>query len=91
MFKKNHLFLGRDNPDQLVKITKVLGTDDLFKYIRKYNMEVDAKEHKNLKPAKFKGLDQFINEENVYLCPDEAMDLLKKMLTYDHAMRPTAK
>lgn len=91
MFKKNHLFLGKDNPDQLVKITKVLGTEDLFKYIRKYDMAIDEKEHRNLKPAKFVGLDSFITQENEYLCHDDAMDLLKKMLIYDHKLRPTAK
>lgn len=30
-----------DNYDQLVKIAKVLGTDDLFKYIKKYNLKLD--------------------------------------------------
>jgi casein kinase II subunit alpha len=31
-----------DNYDQLVKIAKVLGTDDLFKYIKKYNLKLDS-------------------------------------------------
>lgn len=33
--------MGNDNRDQLVKITKVLGTEDLFKYIKKYNVKLD--------------------------------------------------
>ena len=33
IFKKEPFFQGHDNYDQLVKIAKVLGTEDLFKYI----------------------------------------------------------
>ena len=35
-FRKEPFFHGHDNYDQLVKIAKVLGTDDLFEYISKY-------------------------------------------------------
>jgi casein kinase II subunit alpha len=41
IFKKEPFFVGTDNQDQLVKIAKVLGTDDLFKYISKYNIVLD--------------------------------------------------
>jgi casein kinase II subunit alpha len=44
------LFLGRDNPHQLVKITRVMGTDGLFEYMDKYGIDLNPKEHKNLKP-----------------------------------------
>lgn len=30
IFRKEPFFHGHDNQDQLVKITKVLGTDELF-------------------------------------------------------------
>ena len=42
IFKKEPFFQGSDNYDQLVKIAKVLGTDDLFKYIKKYNLKLDS-------------------------------------------------
>ena len=38
--------MGNDNRDQLVKITKVLGTEDLFKYIKKYNVKLDEEFNK---------------------------------------------
>lgn len=38
IFKKEPFFVGTDNEDQLVKIARVLGTEDLFKYISKYNI-----------------------------------------------------
>jgi hypothetical protein len=42
IFRKEPFFHGHDNYDQLVKIAKVLGTDDLFQYIEKYDIELDA-------------------------------------------------
>lgn len=41
IFKKEPFFQGHDNYDQLVKIAKVLGTDDLYKYMEKYNLVLD--------------------------------------------------
>ncbi|KAG6869169.1 hypothetical protein C0993_012268 [Termitomyces sp. T159_Od127] len=42
IFRKEPFFHGHDNYDQLVKITKVLGTDELFAYLEKYNIRLDA-------------------------------------------------
>jgi casein kinase II subunit alpha len=41
IFRKEPFFHGHDNYDQLVKITKVLGTDELYMYIDKYNIRLD--------------------------------------------------
>lgn len=42
IFRKEPFFHGHDNYDQLVKITKVLGTDDLYAYLEKYDIELDS-------------------------------------------------
>ena len=42
IFKKEPFFQGHDNYDQLVKIAKVLGTEDLYKYISKYDLTFDT-------------------------------------------------
>lgn len=42
IFRKEPFFHGHDNYDQLVKITKVLGTDELYSYLEKYDIELDA-------------------------------------------------
>lgn len=42
IFRKEPFFHGHDNYDQLVKITKVLGTDELYSYIDKYNIRLDT-------------------------------------------------
>jgi casein kinase II subunit alpha len=41
IFRKEPFFHGQDNYDQLVKIARVLGTDELFKYLEKYNIKLD--------------------------------------------------
>lgn len=41
IFKKEPFFMGESNLDQLVKIAQVLGTDNLFKYLKKYHLKLD--------------------------------------------------
>ncbi|CAI9111290.1 OLC1v1011479C2 [Oldenlandia corymbosa var. corymbosa] len=41
IFRKEPFFYGHDNYDQLVKIAKVLGTDELNAYLNKYRLELD--------------------------------------------------
>jgi casein kinase II subunit alpha len=41
IFRKEPFFHGHDNYDQLVKIVKVLGTDELYAYWDKYDLELD--------------------------------------------------
>lgn len=41
IFRKEPFFHGHDNYDQLVKICKVLGTDELYAYLEKYDIELD--------------------------------------------------
>ena len=91
IFKKEPFFQGKDNYDQLVKIAKVLGTDDLYKYIEKYELTLDNHYTGILGNYPKKPWTKFINEENKHLCSNEALDLLSKMLIYDRAQRITPK
>jgi casein kinase II subunit alpha len=40
VFQKAHLFKGNDNYDQLYQITKLLGSDDLFAYVKAYKIQL---------------------------------------------------
>ena len=91
IFKKEPFFQGHDNYDQLVKIAKVLGTEDLFKYIEKYGLNLGAHYSGILGNYPRKPWNKFITSENQSLCPEDALDLLNKMLIYDHAERITPK
>jgi casein kinase II subunit alpha len=42
IFRKEPFFHGHDNYDQLVKIAKVLGTEELMAYLDKYDIELDS-------------------------------------------------
>lgn len=42
IFRKEPFFHGNSNSDQLVKIAKVLGTDDLFAWCDEFDIELDA-------------------------------------------------
>ena len=91
IFKKEPFFQGKDNYDQLVKIAKVLGTDDLYKYIEKYGLTLDNHYTGILGNYPKKPWSKFINEENKHLCNNDAIDLLSKMLIYERAQRITPK
>ena len=87
IFKKEPFFQGTDNYDQLVKIAKVLGTDDLYKYTEKYGLVLDTHYSSILSSYPKKPWNKFITQENKSLCNNDAIDLLSKMLVYDHAER----
>ncbi len=43
IFKKEPFFHGHDNYDQLVRIAKVLGTEELYDYIDRYKIDPDPR------------------------------------------------
>ncbi|EPR78793.1 Casein kinase II alpha subunit [Spraguea lophii 42_110] len=90
--RKPPFFFGEDNTDQLLKIVGVLGKKDLMKYIQKYQIKL-PKGLKNQIPIKNrKNLQEFLPNEiskstNALLL----VDLMEKMLVYDHLERITAE
>ncbi|SPQ18805.1 92e8b290-5ba8-4341-8b55-d0c53ffb552b [Thermothielavioides terrestris] len=91
IFRKEPFFHGNSNADQLVKIAKVLGTDDLFDYLDKYEIELDAQYDDILGRFQKKPWHSFVNSDNQRFVSNEAIDFLDKLLRYDHAERLTAK
>ncbi|KZV76222.1 Pkinase-domain-containing protein [Peniophora sp. CONT] len=91
IFRKEPFFHGRDNYDQLVKIAKVLGTDDLFSYVDKYDRDLDPQYDEILARYPRKPWTRFITSENQRYISNEAIDLLDKLLRYDHRERLTAR
>mmetsp|Transcript_7800 Transcript_7800/g.19169 ORF Transcript_7800/g.19169 Transcript_7800/m.19169 type:complete len:349 (-) Transcript_7800:1113-2159(-) len=92
MFRRGEpFFRGQDNYDQLVKIAKVLGTDGLYDYLRKYKIELDPNLEAMVGRHSRKSWLKFVTSENQHLVTNEAMDFLDKLLVYDHQERLTAK
>ncbi|KAJ5780823.1 hypothetical protein N7457_005983 [Penicillium paradoxum] len=91
IFRKEPFFHGNSNSDQLVKIAKVLGTEELFEYLDKYDIELDPQYDDILSRFPRKPWHSFVNAENQRFISDEAIDFLDKLLRYDHADRLTAQ
>ncbi|KAG1071592.1 hypothetical protein G6F42_026007 [Rhizopus arrhizus] len=91
IFRKEPFFHGHDNYDQLVKIARVLGTEELFRYTEKYSI-VLAPEYNNIlgRHAR-RPWNKFITSDNQRFVTDESVDFLDKLLRYDHQERLTAK
>ena len=86
IFKKIPFFHGHDNYDQLVKIVRTLGTIPFFEYLEKYDISLDdrfedLKVHYN--PKSWHKHPNF----NSPLINNEAIDLLSKLLVFDHHAR----
>lgn len=91
MFRKEHFFLGKDNVDQLAKIVAVLGTRDFLLYLAKYGVELEPQEMSMYKNKEKKDFAVFVSDKCRDMCTKEAMDLLGRMLLYDHNERITAR
>jgi len=91
IFVIHPFFHGRDNYDQLVRIAKVLGTDALIEYLNKYKLTLDPQYEGLIGTYPRKAWKKFVTAENQHLCSEEALDLLDKLLVFDHQKRVTAK
>lgn len=91
IFRREPFFHGHDNYDQLVKIARVLGTDDLYSYLDKYSIELDPRFHSLLGRYSRKRWERFVTSENQHLLSQDAIDLLDRILAYDHQTRLTAR
>lgn len=87
IFRKEPFFHGNSNSDQLVKIAKVLGTDDLFEYLDRYDIELDATYDDILGRFSRKNWHSFVTSENQRFVSNDAIDFLDKLLRYDHQVR----
>lgn len=86
IFRKEPFFHGQSNSDQLVKIAKVLGTEELFEYLDKYEIELDPQYDEILSRFPKKNWHSFVNADNQRFVSNDAIDFLDKLLRYDHAV-----
>ena len=86
VFNKEPFFKGADNYDQLEQITRVLGTEELYIYLNKYNIKLEAALERILGDHRSQKLSSFVTEQNRHLATPDALDLLSKMMQYDHVL-----
>ncbi|BGP42380.1 Homeobox protein HD-6 [Rhodotorula kratochvilovae] len=91
IFRRDPLFHGQSNDDQLVKIAKVLGTDDLWAYLDKYNLDLDPELEVALGSHTRKPWGRWVSSDNSKYISSDALALLDRMLVYEHTERGTAQ
>ena len=74
-----------------MKIVKVLGTEELFRYLDAYDLELDPHFDGLIGRQPKKAWEKFINVENQHLVSEEGIDFVAKLLRYDHQERLTAR
>ena len=100
-------FMGKDNNDQLIQICKVLGSDEMLDYLSKYNLHLPSEFDYNFGYFAKKPWIYFVNNNNKYKIFNNnnnnnnnnndksklsnALNLIDKLLVYDHNMRFTCK
>jgi len=91
IFRKEPFFHGHDNQDQLFRIAKVLGSEELQVYLDKYGLILETHLRQIVGRHTRKPWKKFITPENKHLCTPEALDFLDRLLQYDPQERITAK
>lgn len=92
IFGIDTLFHGRDNNDQLVKIVEVLGSDAFDQYLRKYSLTLGPHYDGMFKRRyERRPWSSFITPANQHMANPQAIDLLDRLLRFDHQERPTAQ
>jgi len=87
IFQKEPFFKGQDNNDQLVKITRVLGTEELDKYLTKYGIRLNPVFDGLLGRFSRRPWSSFVSKNNARYITPEAIDLLDNLLKLDHKQR----
>ncbi len=92
IFQKEPFFKGDDNYDQLVKIVKFLGSEKFDQYVFKYNIDLDPHFGDKLSGHRGRTWEHYAKkyyEKNPTggLVNEEAIDLLDKLLRFDHHER----
>jgi len=91
IFRREPFFHGRDNRDQLVKIVRVLGTEDFVQFLKQNNLTLDPSFLQLLSGQTRKPWSSFVTPEVEHLCSAEALSFLNGLLVYNLPSRLTAK
>ncbi|KAI0766125.1 kinase-like protein [Trametes elegans] len=90
IFRRENFFRGRDNDDQLLKIVKVLGSAEFEHYLTTFRLYFRAYDEEILRSYPKISWSRFITVDNGQVVSGDAIDLLDKLLRYNHLERLTA-
>ncbi|KAG8672380.1 hypothetical protein FPOAC1_005647 [Fusarium poae] len=83
IFKKDPFFHGHSLLDQLVKISKVLGTEKLYRLAEQLDIVIEQEEYEALGHREEKSWVSFVDSGNEHLATREGMDLVDRLLRFD--------
>lgn len=87
IFRKEPFFHGASNSLQLQRIARVLGTKGLLNVVEKYDIDTTPDGFDDIPHFEKTPLQNLFNEDNEKYASIEAIDLLDKLLRWDHAVR----
>ncbi|GIQ83457.1 hypothetical protein KIPB_004783 [Kipferlia bialata] len=87
LFRRDPFFRGNSNEDQLVKIVEVLGSDGFFAYLEKYGIPCPPSLFEMLEGHPAIPWSSFVSADNAEYATPDGIDLLDKLLVYDHRDR----
>jgi casein kinase II subunit alpha len=91
IFRKEPFFHGNSISDMLLKITKVLGTKELFEFVEEFEIELDEDLVDELGYCPRRQWSSFVTPENEKNVHDDAIDLLHRLLRYNPRVRLLSK
>ncbi|VDN98307.1 unnamed protein product [Rodentolepis nana] len=91
IFQRTRIFSAKEEEKQLLKIANILGGKELIDCIKKYEISVDKGLQRSIRKCQGLGYQYFKKGGCEELITQEAIDLVKKLLVYDHKKRLTAK
>ncbi|KAL2760288.1 hypothetical protein ACRALDRAFT_1073791 [Sodiomyces alcalophilus JCM 7366] len=88
VFRKQPFFLGVSRLSHLEQIAITLGTKGLLNYVERYDM--DAPDVSDIPLHEGRSWVSYVTQENQHLAHDAAIDLVDRLLRWDHQDRLTA-
>lgn len=67
LFQKDPFFKGDDNHDQLIKIAKVLGTQDVYDYVNKFDLKLAKEIEDKMQNFQKKPWEKYQGSQNEHL------------------------
>ncbi|KAL6872458.1 casein kinase II, alpha subunit [Trichoderma longibrachiatum] len=90
IFRKEPFFHGVSSFHLLQTIARVLGTKGLLNYVEKYDIETTPEDVDAIPYFEKRNWQSFFNEENEQFSCNEVVDLVDRLLQWDHKARLTA-
>ena len=87
IYQKDPFFSAEDNDKVLLNIINILGAEEFFDYLAKFEIPLEGKLERMIEKASKKPWSKFVTQDNKHLVSEDAFNLLDKVLTYNHYYR----